>query len=92
MGTMMENTENTQAVRVKKVPQWVVDTHKYLASQQGKSFEGYLRELLTEMALKPKQEAAQRLEIKRQELREKYGNRFPDTTALIRQERDDLSC
>lgn len=84
----MENSqEYTQAVRIKKLPIWVVDAHKHFATQSGKSLEGYLRETLTEMALKPKQEAAERLQKKRQKLKESYQD-FPDTTALIHQERE----
>jgi plasmid stability protein len=76
-------------VRVRKIDDWVVGWFRSQAKQHGRSLEGELRQTLTDAALRRKREIGAELRADLQKLEEKYG-RFPDSTALIREQRDAL--
>ena len=74
-------------IRVRKIEDWVVGWFRSQAKRHGRSLEGELREQLTEAALRRKREIGVELRADLQELEQKYG-RFPDSAAIIREERD----
>ena len=76
-------------VRVRKIDDWVVGYFRTQAKQHGRSLEGELRQALTDAALRRKRETGAELRADLQKLEEKYG-RFPDSSALIREQRDAL--
>ncbi len=74
-------------VRVRNLDENVVLELKDRAKRNGRSLESELREILTEEARRPRIEWAERLQQFRDSLRAKYGA-FPDSTPIIREERD----
>ena len=74
-------------VKIRKLEDWVVETHRALAEAAGRSLEEELRRIVTEAALKPQHEFARKLRALKEELLEKYGV-MPDSTPLIREDRD----
>ena len=74
-------------VEIHDLDDWVVATHRHRAERAGRSLEGELRQLLTEAALRPQHEFAQEAAALREELRKQYGL-FPDSTELIREDRE----
>jgi len=74
-------------VRVRKVEDWVISWFRAQAKKHGQSLEGELRQALLETAQRRKQELAADLREDLKQLAEKFGT-FPDSTALIRQDRD----
>ena len=74
-------------LRIRNVDEWVVESLRQRARSSGQSLEGALRELLRQEAMRPKLEMANELRRMREELRTKYGT-FSDSTALIREDRD----
>jgi plasmid stability protein len=74
-------------VRVRKLEDWVVGWFRSQAKQHGQSLEGELRQILTEAARRRKQEIAAELRADLKKLEERYGV-FPDSTRLIREDRD----
>jgi plasmid stability protein len=79
---------STEAVKIRKLPDWVLDAHRARAAQEGVSLEEELRVVLTEAALKPKLEFAGKAAELTASLRAKYGT-FSDSTDLIREEREE---
>jgi len=77
-----------EAVKIRKLPDWVLDAHRTRAAQEGVSLEEELRVVLTEAALKPKLEFADRAAALTAGLRAKYGT-FSDSTELIREDREE---
>jgi plasmid stability protein len=74
-------------VKIRRLEDWVVDTHRALAEADGISLEEELRRVVTEAALKPQHEFARKVRALKDQLREKYGE-MPDSTPLIREDRD----
>lgn len=74
-------------VKIRKLEDWVVETHRALAEAAGRSLEEELRRLVTEAALKPQHEFARQVRALKDELLERYGV-MPDSTPLIREDRD----
>ena len=74
-------------VRVRKLEDWVVGWFRTQAKQHGRSLEGELREALTETALRRKREIGSELRADLELFQQKYGL-FPDSTGLIREDRD----
>jgi plasmid stability protein len=74
-------------VRVRKLDEWVVGWFRTQAKQHGQSLEGELRHVLTEAALRRKQEVGAELRAELKSLQQKYGV-FSDSAKLIREARD----
>jgi plasmid stability protein len=74
-------------VKIRKLEDWVVETHRALAEAAGRSLEEELRRVVTEAALKPQHDFARKVRALQESLREKYGT-MPDSTPLIREDRD----
>ena len=74
-------------VRVRDLNDDVVRELKDQAKRLGKGWQGFLHDALTEAALRPRREMAAELRGFREELRLEHGE-MPDSTALIREERD----
>lgn len=74
-------------VKVRKVADWVVATHRSRAKAAGLSLEEELRRLLTEAASRPPARFVRQAARLREELKRRYGL-LPDTTAIIRDDRD----
>lgn len=77
-----------EAVKIRKLPDWVIEAHKARAEKAGVSLEEELRRLLTESALRPQLEFAGKAAAWAAQLQARYGT-FSDSTPLIRQDRDD---
>lgn len=76
-----------QDVRIRNLNDDVVRELKSQAKRLGKDWQGFLHDALTEAALRPRRELAAELKEFREELRVEYGE-MPDSTPLIREERD----
>jgi plasmid stability protein len=74
-------------VKIRKLEDWVVETHRALAEAEGISLEEELRRVVTEAALKPQHDFALKVRALQEDLQAKYGI-MPDSTPLIREERD----
>lgn len=79
---------SSEAVKIRKLPEWVLDAHRARAAQEGVSLEEELRIVLTEAALKPKLDFAAKAAEWTAGLRAKYGT-FSDSADLIREEREE---
>lgn len=79
---------SVEAVKIRKLPAWVLEAHRARAEQMGVSLEEELRRLLTEAALKPQREFAAKAAAWTESLKAKYGT-FSDSAALIREERQE---
>jgi plasmid stability protein len=75
-------------VRIRNLPDDIKMMLKEEAARQGQNLEAYLREVLSEQALRKRRAWADQLRAMRQELFEKYGM-FSDSAVLIREERDE---
>lgn len=74
-------------VKIRRLDEWVVATHRARAEAAGRSLEEELRVLVTQAALRPQRELARKTARFRDRLRQKYGE-LPDTAPLIREDRD----
>ena len=74
-------------VKIRKLDDWVVETHRTIAEQAGHSLEEELRRVVTEVALRPQQAFAAQIRVLQENLAKKYGV-MPDSTPLIREDRD----
>ena len=74
-------------VRVRKLDMWVVEALRSRAKRHGRSLEGELRQLLSDEALRPRMEAAERAQALREAITQESGL-LPDSAALIREDRD----
>lgn len=79
--------EDMADVRVRGVSDEIVLALKDQARRHGKTFGEELRGVLTEAALRPRREWADRLEVLRESIRKVHGE-LPDSTPMIREERD----
>jgi plasmid stability protein len=74
-------------VKIRKLEDWVVETHRSVAEKAGRSLEEELRRIVTEAALLPQKAFAHEVRGLQERLAEKYGV-MPDSTPLIREDRD----
>lgn len=74
-------------VRVRGLNEDIVHLLKDQARRQGKDWQGFLHDALTEAAMRPRRELAAELKAFRDDMFVKHGE-MPDSTALIREERD----
>jgi plasmid stability protein len=75
-------------MRVRNLPDWLVEWYKDSAEQQGKTLEGFMRQMLHDSALSKQAAFAARLQEGLDQLAEKYDV-MPDSTPLIREMRDE---
>lgn len=74
-------------LRVRNLDEWVLRELKDQAKSHGQSLEGELRERLTELALRPRREMAERAARLREAIGRESGL-MPDSAAAIREDRD----
>ena len=74
-------------VKIRRLEEWVLTTHRSRAEAAGRSLEEELRRIVTEAATRSPRGFARRAARLRDELRRKYGA-MPDSTPLIREDRD----
>jgi plasmid stability protein len=74
-------------VKIRKLEDWVVATHRTIAEQAGRSLEEELRRVVTEAAARPQKAFAVQVRALQENLAKKYGV-MPDSTPLIREDRD----
>ncbi|WP_375493330.1 hypothetical protein [uncultured Nostoc sp.] len=87
----MEATQQDYiSIRIRKLPYWVEHTHRGWARARGESLEQYLRELLTKAALLTQNQFAEKISKKRKEIASRLKSPLPDTTVLLREERDNF--
>lgn len=77
-----------EAVKIRKLPDWVLDAHRNRAEKNGVSLEEELRNLLTDTALKPQKDFAAKAAAWNEALKAKYG-KLSDSTELIREDREE---
>ncbi len=75
-------------VRVRNLEPWVVGLLRDQARAAGTSLEAYLREHLRHEAMRKRLEFAARIAANQEAMREKHGI-LPDSTPLIRQDREE---
>jgi len=73
-------------VKVRNLPDWVVASFRNRAQHEGRSLEEELRLLLTDEAMKRRQETIRKLKAFRDKMRKKYGE-LSDSTPGIRKDR-----
>jgi plasmid stability protein len=83
----VDKLQRVAEVKIRKLDDWVIETHRAIAAADGISLEEELRRVVTEAALKPQREFARKARAIQEELRAKYGV-MPDSTSLIREDRD----
>jgi plasmid stability protein len=76
-------------VKIRRLPDWVVDHHKRNAERAGRSLEEELRQFLTDEALGKRDRLWKRLAETRARIRKRHGV-LTDSTADIREERERL--
>jgi plasmid stability protein len=76
-------------VKIRKLPDWVVDFHKHNAEKAGRSLEEELRVLLTDQVMAKRSYWSARLRKSREKIRKRHGV-LSDSTADIREERERL--
>lgn len=74
-------------LRVRNMDDWVIAELKAQAKAHGHSLEAELRERLRELALRPRQEMADRAARLRDIIAQAHGL-LPDSAAAIREDRD----
>lgn len=74
-------------VRVRGLDDEVISLLKANAKKRGLTLQADLRDLLMQVALEPRRKLFAELRAHQSRMREKYGV-MPDSTPLIRQERD----
>jgi plasmid stability protein len=70
-------------VKIRKLPDWVVDTYRARAQAAGHSLEEELRSILTEAALERQREFRRKAGKFRARLRAKYGPLSDSTTGIV---------
>jgi plasmid stability protein len=75
-------------IRVRNLPDWLVEWYKDSAEQQGKTLEGYMRQMLQDSALSQQASFVAQLQEGLDQLAQKYDV-MPDSTSLIRAMRDE---
>jgi plasmid stability protein len=75
-------------IRVRNLPFWVVECYKMTATQNGKTLEGFMRQMLEESILSQQAACANELQKGLSELADNYGV-MPDSTPLLRELREE---
>jgi plasmid stability protein len=75
-------------IRIRNLPDWVVNCYKQTATENGKTLEGYMRQMLEGSLLSEQAAIADTLQQGLLELADKYGP-MPDSTNLLREVRDE---
>jgi plasmid stability protein len=75
-------------LRIRRLDDWVANAIRARAQRNGHSLEEELRNALRSDVMRERQGFAERAQVRLEKLRAKYGT-FSDSTALIRQERDE---
>lgn len=78
----------TEAMKIRKLAPWVIEAHRAKAEHAGISLEEEVRRVLTEEALRPQKQLAQKAAEWQEQLRKRYGM-FPDSTPGIRADREE---
>jgi plasmid stability protein len=81
------NGEFMSELRVRNMEEWVIGELKAHAKAHGRTLEAEVRDRLRELALRPRQEMADRAAQLRQAIAEEHGL-LPDSAASIREDRD----
>ncbi len=77
-------------VKVRELPEWVVEAHKKQAQRTGTSLEQHLRTILTESAGTQKRSFLQLARVCREQLERELGGALADRNAdLVREMRDE---
>jgi plasmid stability protein len=77
-------------VKIRQLPDWVVEAHKQQAQRTGTSLEQHLRTLITESAHAQKGSFLQIARACRENLQQELGGKLPDRTAdIVREMRDE---
>jgi plasmid stability protein len=77
-------------IKVRQLPEWVLEAHKLQARRNGASLEQHLRTILTESARVQKHSFLQIARACRESLEQERGGVLPDRTAdLVREMRDE---
>ena len=74
-------------IRIRNVEEWVVDAHRLRAKQNGRTLEGELRTLLTEIAREKKRAVTARMRQRLEQMRQQHGT-LTDSAWGIREDRD----
>ena len=74
-------------VKIRRLDDWVVEAYKQRAKSAGHSLEEELRRIVTQAALKPRQEIVRRIHEFRESIAERHGL-LSDSTVGIREDRD----
>ena len=74
-------------VKIRNLPDWVVDRFKMQAEHEGKSLEQKLRDLITQEAARDREQLLRKVKAFQNKLRKKYGE-LSDSTPGIRADRD----
>ena len=70
-------------VKVRKVPDWVIEAFRSSASATGKSLEEELRSLLIQVASVRRREFIKAADVFREELRAQYGQLSDSTVGIV---------
>lgn len=76
-----------EAVKIRRLPNDVLDAHRTRAVESGVSLEEELRRVVIQSALKPKLDFAAKAAVFNAKLKARYGT-LSDSTDLIRADRD----
>lgn len=77
-----------EAVKIRKLDPWILEAHRAKAEAEGISLEEELRRVVTEAALRPRNEFVAKAAKLHAELKAKYGE-MSDSTEIIREEREE---
>lgn len=76
-------------VKVRNLPDWLVEWYRQQAAREGMSLEEYLRQTLHEVPRVRRQEIAKKLDSLCSRIRKRTGI-LPDSTPLIREVREEM--
>lgn len=76
-------------VKIRNVPDWLVEWHKQKAASEGISLEERLRKLLHESMIEQRRKILKRLDALCAEIEKETGT-LPDSTPLIREARQEM--
>jgi plasmid stability protein len=77
-------------VKIRQLPDWVIEAHKQQAHRTGRSLEQHLRLILTDSARTHSRALLQNAKACRESLEREIGGKLPDRTAdIVREMRDE---
>jgi plasmid stability protein len=77
-------------IKVRQLPEWVVDAHKQQAQRTGQSLEQHLRTVLTESARAHRRSFLESAKACREKLEQQLGGKLTDRTAdVVREMRNE---